>query len=67
MSAPKRFPEVNDFVAVTERQVEYYGFIDAIDYDLRGPRVCVEFFADHRRWFDLTEIKLMQFPEAAKE
>ncbi len=59
-----RFPEPQDLVSVTERHVEYFGYVDAMDYDLRAPRVNVEFFPGCRRWFDLSEVRLVKFPEA---
>lgn len=62
----KRFPEYCDLVSVTEKQVEYYGYIDGIDYDFRNPRFCVEFFPGHRLWFGLDEIKLMEYPVEKK-
>lgn len=62
MKGPNRFPEVPDLVAITENQVDYYGYVDAVDYDMRAPRVCVEFLPGCRRWFDLTEVRFVNFP-----
>lgn len=63
MGTPSRFPEPHDLVSVTERQVEYFGYVDAVDYDLRCPRVQVEFLPGICRWFDLSEVTRVKFPE----
>jgi hypothetical protein len=62
----KRFPEIVDLVAVTNKHVEYYGYIDDIDYDFRNPRFLVEFFPGQSLWFGLDEITLMEYPEKKK-
>ena len=48
----KRFPEIHDLVSVTVNSVEYYGYIDDIDFDLRCPTVMVEFFPGSRKCFE---------------
>lgn len=62
-----RFPEPHDLVSVTERQVEYFGYVDAIDYDLRDPRVSIEFFPGYRQWFSINEIRFAEFPKTSTE
>jgi hypothetical protein len=61
-----RFPEVCDFVAVTVDYVEYYGYVDDVDFDLRHPSVVVEFFPGCRQRFDFSEITFVKFPEPQK-
>lgn len=58
----KRFPEVHDFVYVTIDHVEYYGYIDHIDFDMRTGYIRVEFFPGCRRDFDFDEVILSKFP-----
>lgn len=62
-----RFPEYCDLVSVTEDNVEYYGYIDDIDYDFRDPRFSVEFYPGTRLWFGLNEITLVEYPEKKKK
>jgi hypothetical protein len=58
-----RWPEPHDFVAIDIKGVEYYGYVDDIDFDLRHPSVTVEFYPGCRREYDLAEIKFMDFPK----
>lgn len=60
----KRFPELYDLVSVSAKSVEYYGYIDDIEYDLRCPRVCIEFYPGNSQWFDMSEVKMMNYPTA---
>ncbi len=62
----KRFPEPSDLVSVVSDRVEYFGYVDDMDYDLRDPRVCVEFFPGQRKWFDLSEVRLVALPQEAQ-
>lgn len=62
MSVPARFPEPHDLVSVTEGHIEYFGYVDDVDHDFRAPRVNVEFYPGNRRWFDLSEVRLVAFP-----
>lgn len=59
----KRFPEVYDLVAITIKQVDYYGYVDNIDYDMRDPRIKVEFYPGHASWFRFDECRLVEYPE----
>lgn len=52
----KKFPEVCDPVSVTTDHVEYFGYVDDIDFDMRHPQICVEFYPGCRRWFDFSEV-----------
>lgn len=61
---PQRFPEMHDLVSITEKSVEYYGYIDDIDFDVRNLSVCIEFFPGSRKWFDMKDIKFVKFPES---
>lgn len=64
----KRFPEYCDFVAVTNKkeQVEFYGYVIDVDYDLRHPSVKVEFWPGCSSWFDFADIKFVEYPEQKK-
>lgn len=62
----KRWPQEFDFVAVTVKQVDYYGYIDQIEYDMRNPRVKVEFYPGFIMWFDMEEIRFVEFPAENK-
>lgn len=62
MSGAKRFPEEHDLVQVTLKGVEYYGYVDKVDYDLRCPGVYVEFFPGSRSWFDLGDVTMVHYP-----
>lgn len=53
-----RVPEVHDLVSVTDKHVEYYGYVDDIDFDVRCPQICVEFYPGCRHWFDWNEVTL---------
>ncbi len=57
-----RFPEEADLVSVTVKSVEYYGYVDAVDHDMRCPRVRVEFFPGNASWFDFGEVTMVAFP-----
>ena len=59
-------PKMHDLVAITIKQVEYYGYVDDIDYDVRSLMACIEFAPSHREWFDLSEIKRVEYPEEKK-
>jgi hypothetical protein len=61
-----RFPELYDLVAVTKDHTEYFGYVSDIDYDLRAPRIQVEFFYRTSVWFDLSEVRFATL-ETAKE
>jgi len=58
-----RFPEYCDLVAVTIKGMEYYGYVDAVDYDMRHPRIKVEFYPGCSSWFDFPDIKRMKYPD----
>lgn len=51
-------PEIHDLVAVTENYVDYYGYVAALDLDVRFPMVKVEFFPGKSRWFELKTFDL---------
>ena len=63
-----RFPEYCDLVAVINRkeQVEYYGYVIDIDYDMRHPAIKVEFWQGCSQWFDFADIKMVKYPEELK-
>jgi hypothetical protein len=63
MSEAKRWPEECDLMAVTIKQVEYYGYVDAIDFDIRQPMLKIEFAPGHSQWFDMSECKFVEYPE----
>lgn len=63
MANETRFPELYDLVAVTHKQVEYYGYVYDIEYDFRNPRIAVQFFPGDYTWFDLGEVTLVEYPE----
>lgn len=65
MSETKRFPEEQDLVSVTIKGVEYYGYVDKVDYDLRCPGVRVEFFPSNVRWFDMGDVTMVRYPQPA--
>lgn len=56
-------PEIHDLVAVTENYVDYYGYVAALDLDVRFPMVKVEFFPGKSRWFELKNVRPVKFPE----
>lgn len=58
----KKWPEVCDFVSVEVKGVLYYGYVDDIDFDLRDPRICVEFYPGCRNWFSFGEFELCNYP-----
>lgn len=66
--ANERFPEMHDLVAVMhpKERVDFYGYVYDIDYDLRNPRVAVEFWPGEHTWFDMGEVTLMEYPEKKK-
>jgi hypothetical protein len=55
--------EEHDLVAVTVKQVEYYGYITSIDWDVRYLSVRVEFFPGEESTFDMSEVKRVTYPE----
>ena len=57
-----RPPEEFDLVAVTIKHVDYYGYISEIDWDMRQPRICVEFYPGNESWFDFNECRIMDYP-----
>lgn len=59
----EKFPEICDLVAVTFKNVDYYGYVDEIDFDLRHPRILVEFFPGQGKWFDFSEIRYVEYPK----
>ena len=61
-----RFPEMHDLVRVRVKGVDYFGYVDDIDFDMRNPRVCVEFYQYTRLWVDMSEIHFIKFPEDEK-
>lgn len=63
MSETSRFPEETDFVSVTIKHVDYYGYVDAIDFDLRDPRIRVEFHPGYCLWFGMDEITRVHYPK----
>lgn len=65
MSGAKRFPEETDLVSVTIKGVEYYGYVDKVDYDLRSPGVRVEFLPGTASWFDMGEVMMVRYPQPA--
>jgi hypothetical protein len=60
-----RFPEESDLVSVTVKGVEYYGYVDKVEYDLRCPGVYVEFFPGRPLWFDLSDVTIVEHPKPA--
>lgn len=62
-----RFPEECDLVAVTEKQVDYYGYVTEIDFDMRDPRIRVEFYPGEELWFDFAQVRLVTTPAERME
>jgi hypothetical protein len=57
------WPEVHDLVAVTIKQVDYYGYVEHINYDVRDLYILVEFYPGCSRQFEPAEVRLVKFPE----
>ena len=64
--ASKGFPEIHDLASITIKQIEYYGYVDEIDFDMRDPRICLEFHPGCRVWYDFAEVRLVNYPEYKK-
>ena len=60
-------PKVDDFVAVTIKHVEWYGYVVDADYDIRSLRVLVEFHPYVEHWFDMKDVTVMEFPVKKKD
>lgn len=58
----ERFPEVSDFIGVTYKNVEYFGYVYDVDYDFRHPKWLVEFWPGESSWFDLDQLTVYDFP-----
>lgn len=55
--------EETDLVAVTIDQVDYYGYIEQINWDSRDLSVSVQFHPKHKAiWFDMHEARKVNFP-----
>lgn len=61
MKKPERWPQLDDFVAVTDDNVDYYGYVVDIDFKLN--RIKVEFFPYVSYWFGLDEVRFVSYPE----
>lgn len=61
---PNRFPEIHDLVAVTVGCLDYFGYVSDIDYDMRDPRLKVEFEPNSNgKWFVFADCRLVDFPK----
>lgn len=56
--------EVADLVCVTVDHVEYYGYIEDVDYEVLLCRV--EFFPGCTRNFDISEVERIEYPVKAR-